>query len=141
MHFRSPKYTVVEMAESSTGVHLQVSIIGSGVSKPQHQSCSNLIEEQQGSRQTSSASPLSSFIPSNPSLDRTSPEGRSCGGLDPDAVVCLDKDEESGGVCLVQVGQLSGNDDNERGLEEITSISFYFNFQTPREFIPLSRGN
>jgi hypothetical protein len=70
-------------------------------------------------------SPVSSFLPSNPSLDRTSPEGRSCGGLDPDAVVCFEEDEqsESDGVCQAQAGQLTGNDNNERGLEEITSIS------------------
>ena len=114
MHFRSPKYTVVEMTGSSTGVHTQVSVIGSGISKPQHQSCSNLIEDQKLSRQTSNASPASSFMPSNPSLDRTSPEGRSCGGLDPDAVVCLEEDEQPDSVCQAEVEQLTGNDSNER---------------------------
>ena len=106
------------------------------MSKPQHQSCSNLIQDQQVSRQTSNASPVSSFIPSNPSLDRTSPEGRSCGGIDPDAAVCLEEDEQSDGVCQAQLGQLA-----ERGLEEITSISSYFNFQTPTSHLSQSKNS
>jgi hypothetical protein len=139
VHRRSPKYTVVEMTGPSTGVHTQVSVIGSGISKPHHQSCSNLIEDQQVSGQTSNASPESSFILSNQSLDRTSPEGRSCGGLDPDAIVCLEEDEQSDGACQAEGGQLTVNDGNERGLEEITSISSYFNFQTPTSHLSQSK--
>ena len=46
--------------------------------------------------------------------------------------MCLEEDEQP-------EGQLTGNDSNERGLEEITSISSYFNFQTPTSHLSQSK--
>jgi len=128
---RSPKCTVVEMAGSSTSIYPQVSIIGSVKHKPVKNSCANLIKDQQNDGQVSNASPLSSFMPSNPSLDRTSPEGRSCGDTDQYGTLGQDDDEE-------HADKIAGKENNDRALEEITSISSYFNFQTPTSH--LSQG-
>ena len=124
------------MTGSSRAIYPQVSIIGSVVNKPLQQSCSNLIKDQQVSSQMSDASPISSFMPSNPSLDRTSPEGRSCGDIDPDAAACLDDDNES-----AEVSQTMEKDNNEKCLEEVTSISSYFNFQTPTSHLSQNQNS
>jgi len=73
-------------------------------------------------------------MPSNPSLDRTSPEGRSCGDADQYGAVGQDDDEE-------HTIQLPGKENNDGALEEITSISSYFNFQTPTSHLSQSKNS
>ena len=85
---------------------------------------------------SSPISPLSSALPSHPGLDRTSPEGRSCRDIDPDDGACLDGDEQS-----AEEGQTMGRENNDRCLEEVTSLSSHFNFQTPTSHLSQNQNS
>jgi len=67
----------------------------------------------------------------HPSLDRTSPEGRSYEDVDLDSELSPKGKSMSDGTCQVQEEQLKCNNLSERGMEDIASISSYFNFLTP----------
>ena len=126
------------MAGSSRSTNPKVSIIGSVIPTSTIQSSSTIIEAHQASRVSSSASPISSFVPSNANLDRTSPEGRSWEDINQDNSDSPESDAKIEGVN--QTDNISiARDNYERSLEEITSISSYF--QTPTSHLSQSKSS
>lgn len=141
-HGRTPKYTVVEMTGSDTANQHQVSIIGSSISKIKNHSHSSFFQGQEVFPTSPTSSPVFSCMPAinHPSLDRTSPEGRSCDDADQDVVVRLEEEQEQDIVCQAEEEEkFDLKDLATRAVEEMTSISSNCNFRTPTS--QLSQSN